>query len=220
MSVMVTVYLRDCIVMAADSRKCSKYLEEPPRYEVLSDSVQKLFCIKDNSVGISVCGDAELDGKSIEDFLQQFEMMCIENTDNVKSIAYKLRDAVKGKYKENIWFDVAGYQSGKRYVYKIHNDEVTSEVDDMEANMVGVHWAGDASILKEILEIKQLFDIDFSNMDNKSGIELADFLADLVCKFHKFQVGIGTCGGPIDILLLTKEKSTWIRHKKLHLDEK
>ena len=53
-------------------------------------------------------------------------------------------------------------------------------------------------------------------MQLKDGIDFAEFLIDVTCKVHRFQTGLGTCGGPIDILLLTKDYSKWIRHKVIN----
>ena len=55
--------------------------------------------------------------------------------------------------------------------------------------------------------------IEWKYMYMKDGIDFAEFIVDTTCKIHRFQSGLGTCGGPIDILLLTKDGGKWIRHK-------
>ena len=50
-------------------------------------------------------------------------------------------------------------------------------------------------------------------MPLKDSIDLAEFMADLTIKYQRFSDGIQTCGGPIDVLVLTKDSAFWYKHK-------
>ena len=76
MSLIITVYTNEGVVMAADSRlTLNTKVGEAPNEKLLSfdfsNSTNKLFCTK-NGVGISTCGDAGIQGKPIAGFIDQF----------------------------------------------------------------------------------------------------------------------------------------------------
>ena len=50
-------------------------------------------------------------------------------------------------------------------------------------------------------------------MPLKDGIDLSEFMVDLTIKYQRFSDGIQTCGGPIDVLVLTKDTAFWYKHK-------
>ena len=100
MSIIVSVYLKEGIVMSADSRltgitPCKDGVRD--QYTV-SDNGQKLFLIKNGNIGISSCGDQTLDGKTIADFIRCFELEEVRSEDTVSDVANKLAAYVKGKH--------------------------------------------------------------------------------------------------------------------------
>ena len=50
-------------------------------------------------------------------------------------------------------------------------------------------------------------------MPLKDGIDLAEFMVDVTIKYQRFSDCIKTCGGDIDVLVMTKDKAFWHRNK-------
>lgn len=217
MSIIATVYLKEGIVMAADSRitGTTTYPDGTKDRYTLSDNAQKLFLIKDGKIGISICGDAELDGKTLADFIRVFELSEVEDTDSVKEVADKLSQYVKGKYSGSVILHVCGYSNEKRMIYRITNGTVKAELDETNESECSAIWNGEPKVLSNLLSGSNAIPIRWNFMQLKDGIDFAEFMIDATSKIHRFQTGIGTCGGPIDILLITKDYSKWIRHKVL-----
>ena len=213
MSIIASVYLKEGIIMSADSRitGTTTYTDGTKDRHTLSDNGQKLFLIKSESVGISSCGAQVIDGKTIADFIRIFEQEEVNDADTIETIAEKLRKYVVGKYQGDLIFHVCGYNDIKKCVYRIINDTLTLEADTQDH--CGVIWNGESQVISNILTGANAIPIEWNFMQLKDGIDFAEFLIDITCKIHRFQTGLGTCGGPIDILLLTKGYTKWIRHK-------
>lgn len=215
MSIIASVYLKEGIIMSADSRitGITTHPDGTKDRHTVSDNGQKLFLIKNNTIGISSCGDCEIDGKTVADFIRIFEQEQISEQDTIKDIADKLNQYVSGKYSGSVIFHICGYANEKKYIYKIEGNAVTTIVDDSDPDKCGAIWNGEPVVISNILTGANATPIEWNFMQLKDGIDFADFLVDATCKVHRFQSGLGTCGGPIDILLLTKGYSKWIRHK-------
>lgn len=218
MSIIASVYLKEGIIMSADSRitGTTTYKDGTKDRHTLSDNGQKLFLIKNEQVGISCCGDQEIDGKTVADFIRVFEQNEVSETDTVKDVAEKLNQYTIGKYKGSVIFHVCGYANGNKHVYRIINDAVSTVVDETNMDECSVVWNGEPKVISNLLTGSNAIPIEWNFMQLKDGIDFAEFLIDVTCKVHRFQTGLGTCGGPIDLLLLTKDYSKWIRHKVIN----
>lgn len=218
MSIIATVYIKEGIVMATDSRitGTTTHADGTKDRYTLSDNAQKLFLIKNEKIGISACGDVELDGKTVADFIRVFELDVVKEEDTVKEVAEKLLQYIKGKYKDTVIFHVCGYMDDKRHVYKISNDSLVVQLDENNKESCTATWDGQRKVLQNLLTGQDGFVMNWQFMQLKDGIDFAEFMIDVTCKIHRFQEGVGTCGGPIDILLITKDYSRWIRHKVLN----
>lgn len=219
MSIIVSVYLKEGIIMSADSRIAgtTTYKDGKKDRHTLSDNGQKLFLIKNENIGISSCGDQTLDGKTIADFIRCFELEEVRSEDTVGDVANKLAAYVKGKHSGIVIFHVCGYVNTERFVYRIvdsdEKHDITSEIDIPE--QCAAVWNGEPKVIANLLTGENAIPIEWDFMQLKDGIDFAEFLVDVTCKIHRFQTGIGTCGGPIDTLLITKDYSKWIKHKIL-----
>ena len=215
MSIIATVYLKEGIIMATDSRltrTITKTDGTKERYP-LTDYAQKLFTIKNSKIGISICVNAELDGKTYADFIRDFELNQIGENDSVTEIANKLKDYVQGKYRSDIIFHVCGYLNDKRHVYRIINDTIFVVLNENNEECCCASWNGEPQVLANLFTGDNALIMDWKFMELKDGIDFAEFMIDATCKIHRFQKGLGTCGGPIDVLLIAKDYSKWIRHK-------
>lgn len=213
MSIIASVYLKEGIVMSADSRitGTTTHTDGTKDRHTLSDNGQKLFLISNDSVGISSCGAQVIDGKTIADFVRIFEQEEVNDADTVETIAQKLSLYVAGKYEGDLIFHVCGYNNMKKCIYRIVSDTLTLEADKQED--CGVIWDGEPKAISNILTGANAIPIEWNFMQLKDGIDFAEFLIDMTCKIHRFQTGLGTCGGPIDLLLITKSYTKWIKHK-------
>lgn len=218
MSIIVTVYIPEGIIMATDSRLTGTAINENGiKYKyTLSDNSQKLFLIKNDSIGISCCGDAVIGGKSVGDFIRNFEIEKVQKDDNINEITEKLIIYTMDKHGEGVSYYVCGYLEDEPYVYKIENHNMDRQNIGKENRVLrGATWNGETSILTRLLLSDKPLACDWDFMQLKDGIDLAEFLVDVTCKTQRFAAGLTTCGGPIDILVITKDYSKWIRHKVL-----
>lgn len=219
MSIIATVYIAEGIAMAADSRLTgtTTYPDGTRDRHTLSDNSQKIFLIKNETVGISCCGDAIIAGKSVGDFIRLFEIEKVENLDSVTDVAMKLKEYTIENHGFGVIYHVCGYIDDKQYVYQItdaHLQLVNN--NSIETLNYGAVWKGEVEVLHNLLISNRGIDLDLGMMQLKDGIDLAEFMVDVTCKTHRFQKGLGTCGGSIDVLVITKDYTKWIRHKVLN----
>ena len=216
MSVIATVYIPEGIIMAADSRVTGYIQYEnnlTDRYS-LSDNGQKVFLLSKRKVGISSCGEAEICGQTIADFIREFEILHVKEDDSIKEIADNLRLYIHQKKKDaNVKFHVAGYDGDEQKIYVTNGESTHINNDERK---YGAIWDGDKDHLTSLINGYPQMIFDWNHMYLKDGIELAEFMIDVNCKAQKFSMGVATCGGPIDILLLTKDETRWIKHKILN----
>lgn len=216
MSVIATVFIPEGIVMAADSRITGEMRYENGNVDkyTLSDNGQKIFLLKKRIVGISSCGDADVNGQTIADFIREFEILHIREDDSVKEIADKLRVFLHQKKKDaNVMFYVCGYDGDDQKIYRINGESTQINVDESK---YAAAWNGDSDHLTSLIVGEPHMEFDWQHMYLKDGVELAEFMIDVNCKAQRFSVGVATCGGPIDILLITKDEARWIKHKILN----
>lgn len=241
MSIMCCVYTPDGIVLAADSRltrtrttniTSSKENDNTEKITIenttytLSDNAQKVLLIKKNAIGISFCGQAFIDGVNISDFIRKFEIKHINEEDSTEVVANKLKE-----YFCNIdtIFFICGYDKDTPYVYKLYKDDMQriniknknidkaikmeQEESNQEEICFGATWSGQPYAITKLLNNKPPLNANYNIMPLKDAIDFAEFLIDLTIKHERFCDDIQTCGGPIDILLITKDEALWVKHK-------
>ena len=216
MSVIATVFIPEGIVMAADSRVTGFRANKNGNVDKysLSDNGQKVFLLRKRTVGISSCGDAEINNQTIADFIREFEILHIKEDDSVKEIADNLRVFLHQKKKDaNCMFCVAGYDEDEQKIFCVNGESTQINVGDSK---FAATWNGDIDHLTSLINGEPRMEFDWQHMYLKDGIELAEFMIDVNCKAQRFSAGIATCGGPIDILLITKDEARWIKHKILN----
>ena len=216
MSVIATVYIPEGIIMAADSRVTGSFRHSDSKIIdrfTLSDNGQKVFLLSDKKVGISACGEAEIGSQTIADLIREFEIGHVCEEDTVEAIAGHLKSFIHEKKKDtNARFHVAGYDGDEQRVFEVSNTVTRLN----QNNAYAASWSGDISHLTDLMNGKTPMIFDWNHMYLKDGIELAEFMVDVNCKAQRFSLGVATCGGPIDILLITKDQAKWIKHKILN----
>ncbi|OOM76565.1 hypothetical protein [Clostridium sp. BL-8] len=220
MSIIVTAYIAEGIVMAADSRLTGNTRHGDSGIidrHTISDNSQKLFLIKDNSIGISCCGDAIIGGKSVGDFIRSFEIEKVQKDDDINIVSEKLLEYTKLKHGIGVIYHVCGYINDIPCVYRIGNDQVFRPDRDEKGTILrGVTWNGETDILSRLFGGENPLSFDWNFMQLKDGIDLAEFMVDLTCKTQRFTSGLATCGGDIDVLVITKDYTKWVKHKVLN----
>jgi len=216
MSIICTVYLPEGIVMAAESRLTGiRTTSEKETTNIskfaLSDNYQKIVLLDKVKVGISFCGDLIIQGKTVADFLRIFEIEKVEKDDTVEIITRKLVDFLKGH--NTTKFFLCGYENDVPFFYVISPKVVRRNINDQGNITYGSSWNGQVSAISRLINTDPTTRINFGLMPLKDGIDLAEFLIETTIKYERFQEDIQTCGGPIDILILTKDDVFWYKHK-------
>ena len=154
MSFMCCVYLPEGIVMAADSRITQ---EDTVKKEVdgreyftktkytLSDNGQKIFLRSQVRCGISFCGKVFIDGMTIADYLRQFEISQLDETDTVCTVAEKL---LRYYGRSETMFFVAGYLNDEPLFMIFQTINVHEEIFAMNLSLIMHFGMGSKMLLQ------------------------------------------------------------------------
>lgn len=203
MSIICACYTQDGIVMAADSRFTA---ESSSKKYTFSDGAQKIALLS-NRIGVSWAGEGMIDDKSIVRYMREFERKNVTPSDSVENIANKLSRCYN---KNDTVFLVCGYECFEQRVFKVRNGEVTQENIGAESNVI---WAGKPEAMDRLFNTEPQIIIDWKHMPLKDAIDLSEFIIDATIKYERFKAGMQTCGGDIDVLVLTIDDAFWYRHK-------
>ena len=212
MSIISVVYVPEGIAMAADSRLTgTKTSNNITQMFTLSDNSQKVFLFKKFNIGISSCGDALINGKTIADFLRMFEIEQFAQKDNVHTISDKLHNCLKTSTASDLTnFHISGYVGDDAFVYSVSK---VSSICLRSGLNYGANWNGETEAISKILLGSVPTQFAWNLMPLKDGIDLAEFLVELTIKYQRFEDRIATCGGAIDVLVITKDNAQFIKHK-------
>lgn len=235
MSIMCAVFVPDGIVMAADSRQTVGITQvtrpapnaqpgEPtvlnrmngpnqPPVQMLaqSDNAQKIMLLSKVKVGISACGIGILKGKTVSDFIRSFEIESVREGDTVTSVANKLQ-AYAMEFFPQVNFFVCGYEEEEPFVYSVNREIKRSNIENGKLRYASV-WSGEQAAITKLLNGNPPMLVNHVLMPLKDAVDFAEFLVDLTIKSQRFEMKMATCGGDIDLLVLTKDESFWYRHK-------
>lgn len=226
MSFMCCVHLPEGIVMATDSRITQ---EDTVKNEIdgreyftktkytLSDNGQKVFLLSKVRCGISFCGGVLIDGITIADYLRRFEISQLDETDTVCTVAEKL---LRYYGRSETMFFVAGYLNDEPFVYDISNNTCSRRNICDESVTYNALWNGKKDAVSKLLNADPVCYIDWACLPLKDGVELAEFFVDLTIKYERFNSDIQTCGGDIDVLVMTKDSAFWHQHKLFNCNGK
>ncbi len=235
MSIMCAVFVPDGIVMAADSRQTVGITQvarpqgaaqageptvlnrmntpnQPPVQLVAqSDNAQKLMLLSKVKVGISACGMGILKGKNVSDFIRSFEIERVRVGDTVTEVANKLREYAM-EFFPQVNFFVCGYEEEEPFVYSVNKEIKRSNAENGKLRYASV-WSGEQAAITKLLNGNPPMLVNHVLMPLKDAVDFAEFLIDLTIKAQRFEMKMATCGGDIDLLVLTKDESFWYRHK-------
>ncbi len=218
MSIMCTVYVPEGIVMAADSRMTGNIMVKTQDGKTqqqgmfsISDNAQKVFLLSKVRVGISSCGSAILENKTISDFLRIFEIQEVSKKDTVTDVAKKLQ-AFAYKFFPHVNFFVCGYEEEEPFVFDVGKELKRINMENGNIRYAS-SWSGEQLAITKLLNSQPPTPINHNLMPLKDAVDFADFLIDVTIKLQRFEMKPKTCGGDIDVLVLTKDDAFWHKHK-------
>jgi hypothetical protein len=238
MSLIITVYVREGIVMAADSRLTLNFPRTTPDGQpntlsiTSSDSAKKLF-LSPNNIGIATCGTADIGGVPIAGFIESFIVEKIKGqTLSVEQVAIELKTYFGAlNVRPGTVFHVAGYARDNEILEQklFFVDPATSTLKQLNpANQQGANWGGEIDVLQRLLNEVALIQSDGSNpvplpffgvpfefFTLQDAIDFAFYGIRSTIDTLRFQAREKTVGGPIDILVIRPDSSHWIEEKKL-----
>lgn len=215
MSLLVSVFLKEGIILASDSRTTYKTSTSIKYTDQTYKSV-----LMDNKIGIAHCLNATVNGKTIDDHLQDF--MKKYKGRGLTRIPKLLKEYFLNlNPKCVIEFIVCGYIGETPYGYRI---ETQGNIERFITSPQHVYWAGDRDVPS------RLFSMNYFKSNNRfiahnqrklkldkfsisEGINFAEFLIYTSKSVMSYQECDQTIGGPIDILVLKPNSSYWYRRK-------
>ncbi|MFH1097155.1 MAG: hypothetical protein ABH886_05185 [Candidatus Desantisbacteria bacterium] len=205
----------------------------PPQVPVsISPNGQKLFCLGDD-VGISSFGIGFLTGRTIESHIREFENVSVYGNENIEQIAGKLEEYFRieltkeagnlsniPEHEYPIGFQIAGYDDdvriGKTFLVKIGR---TTEIEPVHASGYGCTFGGDGRVIQKLWKEDPYIPIAMPNfhlLTLQDAIDYAIFLMQTTIQFQRFATMLPTCGGDIDIAIITHQEGfIWIERKEL-----
>ena len=214
MSIITAVFLPEGIILAGDSRLTgyTEFVENETRIRTeftFSDNMQKIILLNKMPVGIAFCGNAMINGGTVAQYIGKFEIEKVESKDTVKDIAEKLCDYTKGL---GMSFFVGGYNSDTPYIYKVDDRSEIVNVSNSEF-FYGATWGGRIEAAERLIRTEPYMTINWGLMPLKDGLDFAEFIVSTTINYERFKSDIQKCGGPIDILIINRDKAFWYKHK-------
>lgn len=221
MSVVCCVYTSSGIVLAADSRLTRTKEETINRKKVTtkysgSELVEKNILFKTKNIGLLWYGNAYCNNMHIVDAVREFEKVNVKISDTIYDIVKKFNEYANTS--ETTFF-ICGYDKEVPYVYEIHKKKITriNITKDEETNSTtlryGVRFGGQITVIEKIVNHEPSLNTSYKYMTLADAIEFSKFLIDTTIKYQYFSDELKTCGGPIDVLVITKDNAFWSRHK-------
>ena len=242
MSLIVTVWCPEGIVMASDSRSTytarkTQRDNEGTRIECsqlgthFTDTTYKTFRFRNGRIGVSTCGDGKVGDKRVTQFVEEvFNTFDEEKEVTVEEMSKKLHEALKAAHAlVSISFIVAGYDSKEDWVpkmWKVSQDSISGG----EEKGFGATWDGEWNVLSRLfasLFIKRETDKGVQYIPHpenpvlwnfftlQDAVDFAEHAIRTTIETMRFQECVKTVGGPIDILVLKPSGGQWIARKEL-----
>jgi hypothetical protein len=241
MSLIVTTYVPEGIVMASDSRQSITIEGKNPEgvgfkvETVNSDAVVKTFLLEKQQVGISNFGQDLLNGVPMASYIQRFINEELVAADDVTNIAQKLVAYFRKSFPQaDAGFHVSGYQKeGKTsvpYVYHCHvgrNNVERTNIQPDSSVRYGATWSGQIDIVNSIFNpviikdargkdkvIRAPAPVVWDAMTLQDAIDFSIYTIRTTIDTMRFQARPKNVGGSIDVLLLMPNiNPRWIQRK-------
>lgn len=244
MTFIITVYTREGIVMASDSRvtlNTEETTEEGQRILLasgMSDNNHKTFLAFDR-IGISTYAQADIRGAPISGFIASFikdreaDDLTVTEFANAINEHFRTYDSIP-----DVGFQISGYEEIegvlKPMVYSVapfQNKVVHINPDNENGEIQGATWNGETDIITRLLKpvytrnqngrytpIKQ-YEIPWSFFTLQDAIDFSVYAIRTTIDSVRFLPRPKTVGGPIDVLVINPSEAIWISQKELKRNE-
>jgi len=239
MSFAISLYVKEGLVLAADSRTTLNRQIKDNDGTVIdykpinkSDSNMKLFSVLDK-YAISTCGDASINNAPIAGYIDQFINEKCNDKTQVDEIPKMLYDFLTGFSKSvRTIFHIAGYKVEEgihvQHLYRLFTaDGVIKRVNRPDKQ--GASWDGQADTLSrlinsyywkndkgEYIEVPQP-EIPWNFFTLQDAVDFSLFAMRTTIDSLRFQSISDSVGGPIDILVIKPNGLEWLQKKELRL---
>ena len=239
MSLVITLYVREGIVMASDSRITLSRSEQETDQQVvkldvaLTDASYKTFLATGN-VGISTYGSAELKGVPLAGYIESFIAESLgDGKVGVDDVPRRLLEYFRRLNPiPEASFDVAGYKTVKKareqHVWRVSPASNTAYRANDPGDQ-GIVWGGEIDILSRLIHnvaqvdaagtvqaVLPSFPIPWNFFTLQDAIDFSIFAIRSTIDAMRFQTRAKTVGGPIDVLVLKPYEAFWVQRKELH----
>jgi hypothetical protein len=240
MSLIVTIYVREGIVMASDSRLSLNSTSQQDQGQTVllsasqSDSSYKTF-LTPSRVGISTCGAADINGVPIAGTIESFIHDVVEPKQlDVEAVPTELLTYFAAfSPVPKTQFHVAGYKKAKdtseQHVWSV--SVADGKIERSNPNQIqGISWGGEADVLTRIIQpVGQLkpdgsllaalphHQIPWPYFTLQDAIDFAVFAIRSTIDVIRFQPRAKTVGGAIDVLVLKPSDTVWVSRKELRV---
>jgi 20S proteasome alpha/beta subunit len=235
MSLVITVYVPEGVVMAADSRLTIECQFTPPGCPTKqlslpsSDSTYEVF-LTNNGIGITACGTASVSNTPVGAILDK---MIVGELKSSPVTPQGVADALLAHFfalpgPPGVRFHVAGYHDTDQQVFNV--DVSRNAVNRVNNSGPGASWGGEADTLSRLLTrvaaldaqgAKQNehphFGVAFQHFTLQDAIDFAVYAIRTTSDTMRFQLRPQTVGGPIDVLVIRPGEARWLSRKELCL---
>ena len=239
MSLIVTTYVPEGIIIAGDSRLTINWHETDPETKAnnhyaitATDSNRKVFQIKEK-FGLATFGAADIKGIPIAGYITQFIEEKIDEDTQIDQVPGFLHDFFgNGLEFPQTSFYVAGYKLEKRvsvpYVFFISiSRKTTTRVNYQNDNIIfNANWGGELEVMSRLMSnIKMKQDGEWTDMKApevpfyfftlQDAIDFSTYAVRTTIETFRFQQRMRTVGGPVDVLAIFPSGIRWINRKEL-----
>lgn len=238
MSLIVTLYVPEGIVIAGDSRLTLSWTNKTDKGDKLhsvsaSDSNTKIFSIA-NKFGLGTFGAADIKGIPISGFINAFTEEKLTASTTIDQMPQLLLDFFGERFGNPATnFYVIGYKVengiSSPHAYHVNIEGKVFSRINYQGNRTfnGANWGGETEVLTRILNTVKLKQgdtwidlpdtiIPWNFMTLQDAIDFAVYAVRTTIETIRFQQKEKTVGGPIDILVVKpNEQPIWINKKEL-----
>jgi hypothetical protein len=241
MSFIITLYVREGIVMAADSRLTLTTQRDELDKKVInlavgqSDSNYKLF-LTPHDIGISTYGAADIKGVPIAGYVDSFIATELkEKPSSIEEVGKKLlAHFLDFTPIPKTHFHIAAYTKVNEQIEPQvwHVDVHSKKISRLNPpGQQGASWRGEADILARLIQrVGQIdqddkilhkfphFKIQWHFFTLQDAIDFAVFALRSTIDAMRFQPRAKTIGGPIDVLVIKPIGAVWVQRKELRVE--
>jgi hypothetical protein len=237
MSLIITLNVREGIVMASDSRiTLDRTLGAPPNQTVVlsvaqSDTNYKTF-LTPTSIGISTCGAASINGVPISGYIESFiNDVAVPKNLEVDALPDELLTYFAAMSPvPATQFHVSGYKrvnnTSEQHVWRVYVD--LGKTERLSVGDQGIVWGGEIDVLTRLLQPLAMLDangaiasvlphhaIPWGFFTLQDAIDFSTFALRSTIDAMRFQPRPKTVGGPIDVLVIKPTGAFWVQKKEL-----